>query len=146
MATLTKDLSERRQLKSYQNYVDRYIAKEALMERHGTAMYDPRPMDFDEWAKMRDTLIEEGHEINLNQTIVSRQQYEFTREQGQALKKVGKDLGLNIGSENLINLRGGGTIRNEDLSLVNNKLKELYPNWTGVQRADWISENIYGSK
>ena len=143
MAALSKDLPEQRLMRSYQNYVDRFIEKEALMERHGTKMYDDRPMTFDEYCAARDALIESGQEININQTLVSRQQYEFTREQGRALREAGRELGLEIGDEKIINLRGGGVVRNEDLSLINNKLKELYPNMTGIERAKWITDNIF---
>lgn len=147
MAVLSYKLSTKRQYKAYQNYLERYYTQKAKMERRGTYMYDPHVMSFDDYLTARDSLIEEGQEININQTIVSKQQYEFTREQGRALKDVGEKLGLEIGSENLMNLRGGGAIRNEDLSLINEKLKELYPGWTGLQRAEYITDNIFfGSK
>lgn len=147
MAVKSDELSERRQWKAYQNYVDRYIEKEAIMERHGTQMYDSRPLTFDEYLAARDALIDEGVEININQTLVSRQQYEYTMAQGRALRDTARELGLDIGNEKLINLRGGGAIRYEDLTLINNKLKELHPEWSGIQRAQYITDNIFfGSK
>lgn len=147
MAALSKDLPEERLWKSYQNYLERYMRQKEKMENRGTSMYDPRPMSFDDYCAARDALIESGQEININQTLVSHQQYEFTYQQGRALRDTARELGLEIGDENLMVLRGGGDIRNEDLSLINNKLKELYPEMTGIERAKYITDNIFfGSK
>lgn len=141
---LSYKLSQKQQWRSYKNYLSRYTAKKEIMEKHGTSMYDTRPMTFDDYLAARDALVESGRKININQTLVSRQQYEFTQEQGRALRNVGQELGLEFGREDMVNLRGGGDIRMEDLTLINNRLKELYPNMSGIERGQYITHYVFG--
>lgn len=143
-------LTAKRLRKAYKNYVKRYKQKEAVMERHGTDMASGM-MTYREYKMTRKAYVESGVDININQTIVSDQQYEFSLRQARSLKEAAKEMDLSFKEESLIQIRGGGAVRNEDLTEINNRMKELaekYPNIyedfaTGRGRAAWIKENIF---
>lgn len=135
---------------AYKNYVKRYNEKAAVMKRHGTTMASDK-MTFREYKMTRRAYVESGIVININQTIVSDQQYEFSLSAGRALKKYAEDMELSFAGESLISIRRGSAIRNESLSELNEAMKELadrYPKLygefaSGTGRAKWIKDNIF---
>ena len=141
-------LSKKQMYNAYRNYLSRYVKQEDKMIRKGTAMHDDK-LTYNEYKMVRRAKVEQLREagrpvININQTIVSEQQYEFSMAQAHGLREAGRELGLDFQTESLMKLRGGRDIRNEDLSLINSALKEKYPDLSGVGRAQWIKDNIFG--
>lgn len=141
-------LSKKQMYNAYRNYLQRYNTQAEKMVRRGTYMHDDK-LTYNEYKMVRRAKVEELRDsgrrvININQTIVSEQQYEFSMSQAKGLREAGKELGLEFEGESLMKLRGGRDIRNEDLSLINNALKDKYPDLSGVQRAQWIKDNIFG--
>lgn len=142
-------LSKKQMERAYKNYQDRYEAQAQKMRNKGLAMHDKRELTFSEYKMTRRAFVDELRAagrpiININQTIVSKQQYEFSMEQARGIREAGSKLGLDLQSQSLVSIRGGRKVRNEDLSLINNALKEEYPQLSGVERAQWIKENIFG--
>jgi hypothetical protein len=143
-------LSKKQMNNAYRNYLERYNRQKEKMIRKGTYMHDDI-LTYEEYKATRRAFIEEQKAknpdkkvININQSIVSAQQYEFSMEQAKGLREAGKDLGLDLSEESLMKLRGGRDIRNEDLSLINNALKEKYPALSGIERSKWITEHVFG--
>ena len=141
-------LSKKQMYNAYQNYLSRYTRQADKMIRRGTYMHDDK-LTYSEYKMVRRAKIEQMKDegkrlININQTIVSEQQYEFSMAQAKGLRSAGQELGLGFADESLMKLRGGRDLRNEDLSLINSALKEKYPELSGIQRAEWIKENIFG--
>ena len=143
-------LSKKRLQNAYKNYVKRYNEKSAIMKRHGTTMASDK-MTYREYKMTRKAYVEAGQEININQTIVSDQQYEFSMGQARSLREAARELDLSFAKDNIIQIRRGGVVRNEDLTEINNRLKELADKFpgiyddfaTGTGRANWIKENIF---
>lgn len=144
-------LSKKQMYNAYRNYISRYTKQKEKMIRKGTYMYDSHMMNYEEYKAVRKAYVDEqkaknpGEKvININQTLVSKQQYEFSREQAIGIREAGKELGLDFEEETLMKIRGGRDIRNEDLSLINNALKDKYPALTGTERSQWITDHIFG--
>ena len=143
-------LNAKRLRKAYKNYVKRYKQKRGVMERHGSEMASGM-MTYREYKMTRQAYVDAGVDININQTIVSDQQYEFSISQARSLKEAAKEMDLSFKEESLIKISGGRAVRNEDLTEINNRMKELadkYPTiyedfTTGRGRAAWIKENIF---
>lgn len=151
MGIKEQGLSVKQMKNAYRNYVKRYNVQRSKMARRGLKMYDEHKLTYSEYKMNRRALVEqmksEGKRIiNINQTIASTQQYEFSLEQAKGLRKAGEELDLELSNESILQLRSGRDVRNEELSLINNALKDKYPDMTGTQRAKWITDNIfYGS-
>jgi len=141
-------LSKKQMYNAYRNYLSRYVKQEAKMIRRGTSMHDDK-LTYSEYKMVRRAKVEElkaaGRPVwNINQTIVSEQQYEFSMSQAKGIREASAKLGVDLGEQSLMEIRGGRDIRNEDLSLINNALKDKYPELSGVGRAKWIKDNIFG--
>lgn len=137
MARLSKKQFDR----AYANYKKRYRAKAKLMKRRGLAMEDTM-LNKKEYKMVRQAYIDDGRTININQTIVSDQQYSYGQKVAMRFKKVAEERNLDWKKLQLYKIRSGEI----DVSGINNWLREDYPEWTGTQRADFISHEIFGSE
>ena len=141
-------LSPKQMRAAYRNYMNRYEAQEAKMLRRGERMNDEM-MTFGSYKATRRAYVEDLQSrgkrvININQSIVSDQQYEFSRLQARGIKDIAETYNIeNLKDQSILKLRSGQAIRNEDLSLINNALKEAHPDWTGAQRARFITDNVF---
>lgn len=139
-----------RMRKSYRNYVKRYKEKEVIMKKRGLTMASDK-MTYREYKMTREAYKNEGYTTNINQTIVSDQQYEFSQGQARALKEAAKEMSLSFRNESIAKIRRGSTERNALLKELNENMKELaerYPNIyeefaTGSNRAQWFKDNIF---
>lgn len=143
-----KGLSKKQMYNAYRNYLSRYVTQANKMVRKGTYMHDDK-LTFNEYKMVRQAKVDELREkgkpiININQSIVSEQQYEFSMEQARGLREAASELGLDFQEESLMKIRGGRDVRGEDLTAINNALKMKYPLLSGTERAQWITDNIFG--
>ena len=147
--TFEKDyLSPKQMRAAYRNYMYRYEVQEQKMLRRGQRMNDEM-MTFGSYKATRRAYVEDLQSrgkrvININQSIVSDQQYEFSRLQARGIKDIAESYGIeSLKDQSILRLRSGQSIRNEDLSLINNALREQHPDWTGAQRARFITDNVF---
>lgn len=125
---------------AYANYKRRYRAKEKSMERRGLKMADDL-LTRHEYELNRADLISQGVTININQTLVSKQQYEYSQDIARQFKRVSEEFNLEWKDKTITQLRIGEV----DVSGINNWLKENIPEWTGKQRQQYISYEVFGS-
>ena len=126
--------------KAYANYVKRYEAKEAQMAKRGYKMSDTKLTER-EYRMVRKAYQNEGITKNINQTIVSDQAYEYSQKTARRFKATAEKFDLSWKEMSITELRKGGV----DVSEINDLLKELYPDWTGYQRQEYISYEVFGS-
>ena len=126
---------------AYINYKRRYRAKEKSMKRRGLEMAD-RILNRAEYEMVRAEAVAEGRTININQTIVSNQQYEYSQDIARQFKRVSEEYNLEWKDKTITQIRMGEI----DVSGFNNMLKEKFPMMTGKQRAKWISHEVFGSE
>lgn len=126
---------------AYINYKRRYRAKEKSMKRRGLEMAD-RILNKAEYEMVRAEAVAEGRTININQTIVSNQQYEYSQDIARQFKRVSEEYNLEWKDKTITQIRMGEI----DVSGFNNMLKEKFPMMTGKERAKWISHEVFGSE
>lgn len=134
-------LSKKQMHNAYINYKRRYRAKEKSMKRRGLEMAD-RILNRAEYEMVRAEAVAEGRTININQTIVSNQQYEYSQDIARQFKRVSEEYDLEWKNLTITQIRTGDI----DVSGINNELKERFPEMTGKQRAKWISHEVFGSE
>lgn len=127
--------------KAYENYLKRYKAKQKMLRKKGFEMADTK-LNKREYQMVRDAYIREGRKNNINQTIVSDQAYEYSQKTAKQFKKVAMEYDLEWKNKSITQLRKGEI----DVSGINNLLKELYPDWSGKQRQEYISYEVFGSE
>ena len=127
--------------RSYANYVKRYKAKEKMLKKKGYKMASKMIKSKKMYKAVREAYIEEGQKININQTIVSDQAYEYNQKTARRFKATAEKYGLDWKEKGITELRKGGV----DVSAINDLLKEEYPDWTGTDRANFISHEVFGS-
>ena len=137
----TNYLSKKQMHNAYINYKRRYRAKAKSMKRRGLEMAD-RILTRAEYEMVRAEAVSEGITININQTIVSNQQYEYSQDIARQFKKVATEFDLSWKDVTITQIRTGEI----DVSGINNALKEQFPEMTGKQRAKWISHEVFGSE
>lgn len=137
---MRKQKKNKRLDNAYANYKKRYKAKAKLLKRHGYEMAD-KMLTKREYKMVRQGYVDEGRKVNINQTIVSDQAYEYSQETARRFKKTAEKFDLTWKNKSVMELRKAEI----DVSEINNQLKELYPDWTGSQRADYISNEVFGS-
>ena len=137
----TDYLSKKQMHNAYINYKRRYRAKAKSMERRGLEMAD-RMLNKAEYQMVRAEIVSEGVTININQTIVSNQQYEYSQSIARQFKKVSEEYDLKWKNLTITQIRTGEI----DVSGFNNMLKERFPEMTGKERAKWISHEVFGSE
>ena len=133
------DMSKRLD-KAYANYQKRYRDKSKTLAKKGYGMVS-RMLTKREYMYNRQAYIDEGVTININQTIVSDQAYEYNQKTARRFKRVAQKYDLDWKDLSITELRKGGV----NVSEINELLKEEYPDWTGYQRAEYISHEVFGS-
>ena len=126
---------------AYINYKRRYRAKEKIMEKKHLSMAS-KMLNRADYELARAMAVNDGITININQTIVSRQQYEYTQDVARRFKRVSEEHDLEWKDLTITQIRKGAV----DVSAINAMLKENYPDMTGKQRAKWISHEVFGSE
>ena len=137
----TNYLSKKQMHNAYINYKRRYRAKEKSMKRRGLEMAD-RILNRAEYEMVRAEAVSEGITININQTIVSNQQYEYSQDIARQFKRVSEEYDLEWKNLTITQIRTGEI----DVSGLNDMLKEKFPEMTGKQRQQWISYEVFGSE
>ena len=95
-----------------------------------------------EYLRIRDIYQREVTTTNINQTIVADQAYEYSQKTARQFKKVAEKYDLDWKDKSITQLRKGEI----DVSAINEMLKEEYPEWTGTQRQEYISYEVFGSE
>lgn len=126
---------------SYTNYVKRYKAKQRMLRKKGFEMADTM-LSKREYQMVKDAYIRQGRKTNINQTIVSDQAYEYSQKTARQFKKVAEEYDLSWKDLSITELRKGEI----DVSAINDLLKEKYPDWSGTDRRDYISYEVFGSE
>ena len=134
-------LSKKQMHNAYINYKRRYRAKEKIMEKKHLSMAS-KMLNRADYELARAMAVNDGITININQTIVSRQQYEYTQDVARRFKRVSEEHDLEWKDLTITQIRKGAV----DVSAINAMLKENYPDMTGKQRAKWISHEVFGSE
>ena len=137
----TNYLSKKQMHNAYINYKRRYRAKEKSMKRRGLEMAD-RMLNRSDYELARAMAVNDGITININQTIVSEQQYEYSQAVARRFKKVSEEYDLEWKDKTITQIRTGDV----DVSGLNDMLKEQFPEMTGKQRAKWIGHEVFGSE
>ena len=128
---------------AYKNYKERYRAKAKAMKRRGLKMESPM-MNKREYKMVRKAYVEqEGVKTNINQTIVSDQQYKYSDKTARHLKKFAKEHDLDTKKLSIAEIRQGKGLPAE-LSKLNEELKEQ--GLSGRERRDYISYEVFGSE
>ena len=134
-------LSKKQMRNAYANYKKRYRAKAKSMKRRNLEMADEMLSRHD-YELARAAAINDGITININQTIVSRQQYEYSQSIARQFKRVSEEFDLEWKNVTITQLRMGEI----DVSGLNRMLKDQFPNMTGYDRQKWISYEVFGSE
>lgn len=127
--------------KAYENYKMLYKKKEESLARRNLKMADDRMLTFSEYKMNRNAQIEAGRTTNINKTIVSEQAFQYSTETAKRFKATAKKFDLDWQNKSLAALRTGEI----DPSGINETLKEEFPDWTGRQRQEYISYEVFGS-
>ena len=125
---------------AYANYKKRYRAAKKQLKRKGYSMADTM-LNKREYKMVRKAYQEEGVKTNINQTIVSDQKYEYSQKTARQFKQTAEKFGLTWKNKTITQLRKGGI----DVSEINNLLKDQHPEWTGKERQEYISYEVFGS-
>lgn len=126
--------------KAYKNYVKRYKEKSASLKKRGYDMVS-RMLTKREYKYNREAYVREGIKININQTMVSEQAYEYSQKTARRFKETAEKYDLKWKNDSVLSIMKG-TI---DVSGINDWLKEQYPDMTGADRQQWISYEVFGS-
>lgn len=127
--------------KSYARYEKLFRKAKRQLQKKGYAMADERKLTRREFKMAREILKGEGYKNNLTEKIVSEQKYEYSQKTARQFKKVAEEFDLDWKDVKITELRKAKI----DVSKINDKLKEMYPKWTGYERADYISHEVFGS-
>lgn len=126
---------------AYANYKKRYKAAKKMLEKKGYEMADTM-LNKREYKMVRQAYIDEGKKTNINQNIVAEQKYEYSQKTARRFKATAEKYNLEWKNKSITELRKGGV----DVSEINEILKEEYPDWTGTQRQEYISYEVFGSE
>lgn len=131
---------DKRLEKAYENYKKRYDAKKKSLKKRGYEMADKK-LNKREYEMVRKAYQDEGVKENINQTIVADQAYEYSQKTARRFKATAEKFDLSWKDMSITELRKGGI----DVSEINDILKDEYPDWTGTQRQEYISYEVFGS-
>ena len=126
---------------AYANYKKRYKEAKKMLKKKGYEMADTM-LSKREYKMVRQAYIDEGQKININQTIVADQKYEYSQKTARRFKATAEKYNLDWKDKSITELRKGGI----DVSEINDLLKEEYTDWTGPQRQQYISYEVFGSE
>lgn len=135
---------KKRMDKAYANYKKRYQAKEASLKKRGYDMQSPM-LSPEGYEAVREAYQRDGVKINLNQTIVSDQAFEYSQKQARGIRKAAEDQNNPIKDYSLTDIRTGKVDISSITTDMNEDLKKLFPTWTGVERSKYISHEVFGS-
>lgn len=139
---MAKSVSKSKRLdNAYANYKKRYRAAKKQLKKKGYEMASDM-MTKREYQRIRDIYQREVTTININQTIVSDQKYEYSQKTARRFKATAEKFDLDWKDKSITQLRKGGV----DVSEINEILKEEFPDWTGYQRQQYISYEVFGSE
>lgn len=127
--------------KAYENYVKRYKKKAKMLKKKGYEMASDM-MNKREYRRIRDIYQREVTTTNINQTIVADQAYEYSQKTARQFKKVAEKFDLEWKDKTITELRKAEI----DVTAINEMLKEMYPDWTGYDRQQYISYEVFGSE
>ena len=127
--------------KAYENYKKRYKAKAKMLKKKGYDMASDM-MSKREYKRIRDIYQREVTTTNINQTIVADQAYEYSQKTARRFKATAKKFDLDWKDKSITELRKGEI----DVSSINDILKEEYPDWSGYDRQQYISYEVFGSE
>ena len=126
---------------AYANYKKRYREAKTQLKKKGYDMADTM-LTKREYRMVRTAYVEKGQTTNINQTIVSDQKYEYSQKTARRFKATAEKYNLSWRDMSITELRKGGI----DVVELNEVLKESYPDWTGTERQQWISYEVFGSE
>lgn len=126
--------------KLYLDYINKYTNTANRMSSKNMNMVSD-VMSFAEYKATRETYIDNGVKTNINRNIVKDQQYQFSAKVARALRNAAKENNYSWINESIANLRQGIGV---DLTLENDKLKREHPDWNSYQRANHITNYIFG--
>lgn len=129
---------------SYKNYKKLFKEAKYKFAKKGKKMDDDKLLTKSEWLTQRMTLIDAGHKTNINQTIVSAQKYKYSQELARRIKEGAKKVGLDYEKKSIYAIRQG-VIEGDDLSAVNEQLRDDHPDWNGYRRSHYIAHEVFGS-
>lgn len=109
--------------KAYKNYVKRYKAKEAMLNKKGYQMAS-KMMKKRMYIAARIDKVESGITTNINQNLVAEQAYQYSQKTAQRLKKTAEKFDLVWKDKTVTEIRKGKV----DLSKLNNILKDMEAN------------------
>lgn len=138
---MAKRVKSKRLDNAYSNYKKRYREAEKKLKKKGYEMAS-KMMNKREYERIREIYKSEVTKININQTIVADQKYEYSQKTARRFKATAEKYNLNWSNKTITELRKGGV----DVSTINDILKEEYPEWTGYQRQEYISYEVFGSE
>ena len=129
---------------AYENYKKRYRAKAKAMKKRGLEMESPM-MNKREYKMVRKAYVEqEGVKTNINQTIVSDQQYKYSEKTARHLKKWSKEnKRADTKDLSIAEIRQGKGLP-EELVKLNEELKGQ--GLSGKERQEYISYEVFGSE
>ena len=127
--------------KSYARYKELFKKAKRQIHRRGYKMADERMLTRRDFKMAREIIKDNGLKSNLTEKIVSEQKYEYSQKIARQFKKVAEEFDLEWKDVKITELRKAKI----DVSKINDKLKEMYPKWTGYDRADYISHEVFGS-
>jgi hypothetical protein len=127
--------------KAYKTYKKMYKDMQKKLRRRGFEMFDTM-LTKREYRMNRDDLISKGRKTNINQTLVSEQAFAYSQKEARRFKETAEKYDLSWKDTTVTQLRRGAI----DVSEINELLKEEHPDWTGSQRADFISYEVFGSE
>ena len=136
---------------AYDNYKRRYKAAQKQLKKRGYDMASEM-MTKREYERIRDIYRREVTTVNINQTIVSDQKYEYSQDTARRFKRTAEEFGLEWKDMKITELRKGGI----DVSAINNALKEMsdeelekiystLPEGVAHTRQGYISYEVFGS-
>ena len=138
---MAKRIKSKRLENAYANYKKRYKEAEKQLAKKGYKMASDM-MNKREYQRIRDIYKREVTTTNINQTIVADQKYEYSQKTARQFKATAEKFNLDWKDKSITELRKGGV----DVSAINEALKEQYPEWTGYQRQEYISYEVFASE
>lgn len=145
--TVSKSVQKQRDKDRYKSYVRQYKAKAKQLAKKGLTMIDvkltKREFIFNYQMEKRD----HPNNTNIIRDIVDSQAYMFKQSVAAAMRRAIDEAPENsklatYKNKTLLELRNAGI----DLSALNDALKEQHPDWSGSQRSEYISYEVFKSE
>lgn len=132
---------KRKRTKGYANYLEQYAKQRNKLESKGNVMAS-EVLTEAEWKQQVEMRKLEGQK-NINREIVRAQSYQYSLQTARRFRKTIKEHNLTDYSKlSVEDIRTGKF----DLTYLNETLKNEFPDFTGADRAAWISYEVFGSE